>query len=202
MAWPPFPGRTFRREEDVGRGHDQSRWFLLRMTPDSTKYWNAHVAGVALGLILLATFVLTGHGLGASGFTTALAVMAAKVADPSLASANQYFGPMLESGRNPLDTWISWQIAGVAIGGLMGSLAAGGFRWRIDGPPRLRTSARLAMAALGGVLAGFGARISAGCTSGLGLSGSATLAIAGFVFLMGFFAVGLASGFALRRFWR
>ena len=37
--------------------------------------WPAHLAGVALGLTLLLTFVLTGHGLGASGFSTALALV-------------------------------------------------------------------------------------------------------------------------------
>lgn len=31
------------------------------------KYTNAYVAGVGVGLVLLATFVLTGHGLGAIG---------------------------------------------------------------------------------------------------------------------------------------
>ena len=47
-------------------------------------------------------------------------------------------------------------------------------------------------ALFGGLLAGFGARVAAGCTSGLGLSGAATLSLAGFAFLGAFFAVGLA----------
>ena len=35
-------------------------------------FWPPAVAGLALGLVLLMTFVLTGHGLGATGFTTRL----------------------------------------------------------------------------------------------------------------------------------
>jgi hypothetical protein len=35
----------------------------------------------------------------------------------------------------------------------------------------------------------------------LGLSGAATLATAGFVFLIGFFLAGLAGGFVLKRYW-
>ncbi len=179
---------------------------LQRLVPDvkrsSRSYWNAHLAGVALGLTLLSTFVLTGHGLGASGFPTALAARTADMVSPALAASNQYLGPMLEDGRNPLDAWITWQVLGVAIGGLAGALVSGAFRWHIDGPTHLRTLARLSMALVGGMLAGFGARVAAGCTSGLGLSGSATLAIAGFVFLMGFFAAGVAGGFAFRRLWR
>lgn len=166
------------------------------------RYWNAHLAGVALGLTLLATFVFTGHGLGASGFTTALAARTADAVAPSTAEANGYLGPMVEAGRNPLGGWITWQVLGVAIGGLAGAIASRGFRWQIAGPVRVRGGARLAMSLGGGVLAGFGARISSGCTSGLGLSGSATLAVAGFAFLIGFFVAGIAAGFALRTLWR
>ena len=46
-------------------------------------------------------------------------------------------------------------------------------------------------ALIGGVAAGFGARVAAGCTSGLGLSGAATLSLAGFTFLITFFVTGL-----------
>ena len=35
-------------------------------------YWNPLIAGILLGIVLLATFVITGHGLGATGFTTRL----------------------------------------------------------------------------------------------------------------------------------
>lgn len=55
----------------------------------------------------------------------------------------------------------------------------------------LRGSKRPLTALFGGLLAGFGARIAAGCTSGLGLSGAAVLSLAGFTFLGAFFAVGL-----------
>jgi hypothetical protein len=165
-------------------------------------YWNAHLAGALLGLTLLATFVITGHGLGASGFTTAIAARAAAAVAPVSTASNAYLGSMVAEGRNPLNAWITWQVVGLALGALASALWARRFDWRIDGPTRLRSLPRTAMALLGGVLAGFGARISAGCTSGLGLSGSATLAIAGFVFLAGFFAAGVLSGFMLKRYWQ
>ena len=40
----------------------------------------------------------------------------------------------------------------------------------------------------GGMLSGFGASLAGGCTSSLGLSGGATLAVAAFVFLIAFAA--------------
>jgi hypothetical protein len=164
--------------------------------------WNAHVAGAVLGLVLLLTFVLTGHGLGASGAPTAIAAAASNVVAPSATQANGYLGWMVENGRNPLDAWIIWEVIGVAIGALVAAWWSGRLRLRVEGPTRAGNPGRLALALTGGILSGFGARVSAGCTSGLGLSGSATLATAGFVFLMGFFGAGLATGLLTRRMWK
>ena len=36
------------------------------------KYWNPYFAGVALGVVLVLCFIITGHGLGASGAFTSL----------------------------------------------------------------------------------------------------------------------------------
>jgi uncharacterized membrane protein YedE/YeeE len=165
-------------------------------------YWRAHVAGALLGLALLLTFVLTGHGLGASGFSTALTATAADVLAPAATAANAYLGPMVADDYNPLSSWITWEVIGVAAGALIGALLSGRLRWRIEGPTKLGSGKRLAMAVAGGIVTGFGARVAAGCTSGLGLSGAATLATAGFVFLVGFFAAGLLTGVVIKRFWQ
>ena len=46
-------------------------------------YWPPLIAGIALGLALLLTFLITGHGLGASGFFTRLtAWLGGEVAAP------------------------------------------------------------------------------------------------------------------------
>jgi uncharacterized protein len=169
------------------------------MTPKPL--WNPYLAGVLLGLGLLMTFVLTGHGLGASGFTTSLAASAAHVVAPQATESSRYFGSMFEDGANPLDSWITWQVIGVGLGALIAALSAGRFRWTVDGPTRLSNAKRLGLAVVGGMVAGLGARIALGCTSGLGLSGAATLATAGFLFLMGFFATGAAFGLIMKRYY-
>ena len=172
------------------------------MTTAPRPFWQPHLAGVLLGLGLLMTFVLTGHGLGASGFTTALAATTADVVAPSATESSSYWGPMFENGRNPLDSWITWQVIGAAIGALIGAITAGRFQISYDGPVRLNKPQRLLMAFAGGAISGLGARISLGCTSGLGLSGAATLASAGFLFLGGFFITGAIIGLATKRIWQ
>jgi hypothetical protein len=149
-------------------------------------------AGIALGLVLLLTFVLTGHGLGATGATTRVTAWLGLEAAPAATQANAYLGPMVKNG-NPIPSWISWQVVGVALGALVSAFFAGRFRVQLDGARSVGTSRRMLTALVGGLLAGFGARVSAGCTSGLGLSGAATLGIAAFVFLGAFFVAGLVA---------
>lgn len=153
-------------------------------------YWHPLPAGILLGCVLLATFVFTGHGLGATGFTTRLTAWIGMEVLPAATRANEYLGGMVEDGK-PLSAWITWQVIGVAAGAILSAWLAGRFRIQMDGGRFLGGAKRPLTALAGGVLAGFGARVSAGCTSGLGLSGAATLSIAGFVFLCTFFATGL-----------
>jgi uncharacterized membrane protein YedE/YeeE len=153
-------------------------------------FWPPLVAGVALGLVLLLTFVLTGHGLGATGATTRMTAWIGLQMAPAATHANAYLGPMVDNG-SPLASWISWQVLGVALGAMLAAFLGGRFRVQLDGARSVGTPRRVLAALAGGLLAGFGARVAAGCTSGLGLSGAATLGIAAFVFLGLFFTVGL-----------
>jgi len=50
-------------------------------------------------------------------------------------------------------------------------------------------------------MAGFGARLAGGCTSGLALTGGATLALSGWIFMVSFFAAGFGGAALVRREW-
>lgn len=158
----------------------------------SKAYWPAWLAGIALGIVLLLTFVATGHGLGATGFTTRLSAWLGGEVAPGWTQANDYLGPMVEGG-GVLSSWITWEVLGVFAGAFVSARLARRMAWRIEGAAHSGTIGRLLKALAGGILAGFGARISAGCTSGVGLSGAAVLGVAGFVFLAAFFIAGLVA---------
>lgn len=160
-------------------------------------YMNPLLAGILLGIVLLATFVVTGHGLGATGFTTRLTAWIGMHVAPIATTANDYLGGMVEEGK-PLDAWITWQVIGVAIGALLSAFLAKRIFFQLDGKKYLGGAKRPFTALFGGILAGFGARVAAGCTSGLGLSGAAVLSLAGFTFLGTFFAVGLLASRLLK----
>ena len=153
-------------------------------------FWPPLVAGILLGLVLLLTFLLSGHGLGASGAVTHVVAGAGLAIAPAATQANSYLGPMVADG-NPMGSWITWEVLGLVIGATASAFMAGRFRVQLDGEHSVGAPQRVTKALLGGALAGFGARVAGGCTSGLGLSGAAVLGVSAFVFLGLFFATGL-----------
>lgn len=163
-------------------------------------FWPPWAAGTALGLTLLLTFLLAGHGLGASGFFTSLTAALGLYIAPATTQASRYFGPYLSG--NPLSGWITWEVLGLLLGALAGSLTAGRFHLTIERGEGVSRSRRLLYAFLGGALVGFGSRLARGCTSGLGLSGGAALSVGAFVFLITFFIAGFAATIWARRIWR
>ena len=161
--------------------------------------WNPYIAGIALGVVLFVTFFVTDHGLGVTGATTSLTAVAVTIVAPNAFGPQDYLAAYARAGAN---TWIVWEVLGLVIGGFAGSLLGGRFMPKLDGPPRASSSGRVALALLGGTASGFGARMSMGCTSGMGLSGSAPLAAAGFLFLFGFFLAGAIFAMILKPLWR
>jgi len=94
------------------------------MTAAAPRYWNAYVAGVALGGTLLASYVLMGWGLGASGAYTHVAAHLEGAVAPGRAQANAYVAGYLEAGR----LWAQWivlEMTGVVLGALLGAWTAG-----------------------------------------------------------------------------
>lgn len=164
-------------------------------------YANPYVAGVGLGLVLLAAFVVMGRGLGASGAFASAASGAVAVAAPESTRANPYFDRYLERG-GPARDWLVFEIGGVLLGGFLSALLAGRWRGAIERGPRLAGGPRLLLAAGGGFAMGVGAVLARGCTSGLGLTGGALLAAGSWLFLGAAFAAALGLAPLVRRVWR
>ncbi len=164
------------------------------------KYWNPYAAGALLGLTLLATFLVTGGGLGATALPKRLIALGAMSAAPEWTAQNTVLGGYVEAG-NPLRNWLVIEVIGVLLGGFIGALSAGRFKATVEKGPRISTRARLWFALAGGVLMGFAAALARGCTSGQALSGGALLATGSWVFMLMVFAGGYAAAWFVRRQW-
>lgn len=94
-------------------------------------------------------------------------------------------------------------LLGLAAGGLCSALLAGArpaFALRSELVPRLVGSSSWAQAALlftGGLLVGFGTRMSGGCTSGHGLCGTSRFQVGSLAATAAFFGAGIATSFVL-----
>jgi uncharacterized membrane protein YedE/YeeE len=164
-------------------------------------YWNPYAAGTLLGLVLLATFLVAGQGLGASAFPKrTLAYVAHEVA-PAWTDANPELGAYVADGANPLRNWLVVEVVAVLLGGFVGATLAGRFKPTVERGPNVTVKQRLALAFGGGAIMGFAAALGRGCTSGQALSGGATLATGSWVFMLAVFAGGYAFAWVVRRQW-
>ena len=171
--------------------------------PPVSPYANPYVAGVGLGLVLLAAFVLVGRGLGASGaFSSTMSWLTSLVA-AGYAEANEYMRDYLGDGSShPLKAWLVFEVVGVAAGAMLSGLLAGRVRLSVEKGPRVSTALRLLCAFLGGGLMAFGAHLARGCTSGQALTGGALLNVGSWAFMIMVFVGGYAVAYFFRWQWR
>jgi len=165
-------------------------------------YMNPYVAGFGLGLVLLASYVIMGRGLGASGAISSLVSWGVHAFSPTHAEGNTYFREYLDSGLgHPLKSWLVFEVFGVLVGGFVSGLLARRVTRTVEKGPRIGVRGRLLLAFSGGALMGFGARLARGCTSGQGLTGGAALNAGSWAFMMMVFAGAYLFARVLRRQW-
>jgi len=170
--------------------------------PD-TPYLNPYLAGIGLGLVLLASFVIMGRGLGASGAFSSTVAWLTNLVAPAHAQANEYLGEYVGDGStHPLKAWLVFEVIGVAAGALLSGILAGRARLAVEKGPRVTTAIRLACAFAGGMLMAFGAHLARGCTSGQALTGGALLNVGSWAFMLMVFVGGYAVAWFFRWQWR
>jgi uncharacterized membrane protein YedE/YeeE len=170
--------------------------------PAERPLWNPYVAGVVLGFVLLASFLVMGFGLGGSGAVTRFAVGAAHTVAPKAVASNSYFSQYVGPGKHVLQDWLVFEVLGVFLGALLASYSAGRMRLTIDKGKHIGRGRRLLFAAAGGLLMGIAARLARGCTSGQALTGGAVLSLGSWIFMMAVFTGGYLVAPLVRRQWR
>ena len=164
----------------------------------SRPYMNPYAAGVVLGLILLAAFLILGAGLGASaGIARLGAYLEGCVASRHVLSS-AYFGKW---GAQPLRYYLVFMLAGTFFGGLVSALSANRTRVTLERGARASRGLRVVLALIGGLLVGFASRLGSGCTSGQALTGGALLLTGSLIFMGCIFAGGYAAAWFVRRQW-
>ena len=165
-------------------------------------YWNPYVAGICLGLVLLAAFVIMGRGLGASGAFSTVVSTGVNAVAPSVGEKNEFFSTYSNQvSENPLKDWYVIEVIGVLIGGFISGFIAHRFKKTVDKGPNISVKGRFTYAFIGGAIMGIGAKLARGCTSGQALTGGAQLNVGSWLFMIFIFIGGYAAAYFVRRQW-
>lgn len=164
----------------------------------SRPYLNPYLAGLFLGLTLLASFLILGAGLGASAGIARLAAFCQMCVSPQHVLASEYFGSW---GDSPLKYYLVFMLAGTFLGGFLSAWLSGRLTLRLERGAACSGATRAVAAIVGGVMAGFASRLAQGCTSGQALTGSALLLTGSLVYLCCVFAGGYAAAWFFRGQW-
>lgn len=173
------------------------------MNRQSQPYSDPYLTGVGIGAVLLASYVLIGQGLGASGaFSSIIASVGALLMGKERASASPAIVPYLTQGvGRPLHDWIVLEVLGIALGGFLSAYLAGRLHPRIERGRHITQNGRIVWAVIGGVLMGVGAKLARGCTSGQALSGGALLSVGSWIFIATCFAAAYLLAPFARKLW-
>lgn len=159
--------------------------------------WNPYLAGALLGLLAIASVLVTTELLGktiyigaSTSFVRAAGFLERTIAADHVA-ANEYY-----TTTKVLVDWQFMLVVGIVLGALISSVTDKSFclesvppTWKERFGPSIGKRAVWAFA--GGVVAMVGARLADGCPSGHGLSGSMQLSVSSLVALVMFFGVGV-----------
>ncbi len=162
---------------------------------------NPYLAGLMLGVVLLAAFYITGRGLGASGAMKSVVVSSVAAVSRDYAESSHYYSKYIADGKNPMKSWLVFEMLGVLVGGFISGAINGRLKFKIEKSPKITNRKRIILAVIGGILFGFGSQLGRGCTSGAALSGMAVLSLAGYVTLMAIFGTGFAMAYFFRKNW-
>jgi uncharacterized membrane protein YedE/YeeE len=170
---------------------------------EETKYMNPYLAGVLLGLLLIATIYITGRGLGASGAFKSYAVTAVETIAPLHTESTKFYKEYGNDhpGSSPLMNWLVFEVTGVLIGAFLSGLISNRLDLKLEKGPHSTTNIRIAGALIGGLLWGVGSQLGRGCTSGAALSGMAVMSTGGIITMFAIFAGAYLFAYFFRKFW-
>jgi hypothetical protein len=164
-------------------------------------YINPYIAGTLLGLVLFASFYLTGGGLGASAAMSRIQTGVVAWFAHDHVNRVAYFADFAGGHRSAWNHYSIFMLVGTALGGLASGLVNRRVKLETRKGPNISVHSRWLFAVLGGAIMGFGARLARGCTSGQALSGGAVLSVGSWAFMFAVFGGAYALAWFVRRLW-
>ena len=164
---------------------------------------NPYLAGVLLGLVLVAAIFISGRGLGASGALKNVVVATVETVSPQRVEQLPAYSKYLQSHPGSIfSSWLFFEVIGVMVGALLSAVIARRAHLVVEKGKGIKNRTRIIAAILGGACFGYGAQLARGCTSGAALSGMAVLSFGGILTMMAIFGSAYAFAWFFRGLWR
>lgn len=161
--------------------------------------WSPYAVGCGIGVLSWLTFLFSNHPLGISTAFAKTAGMIEQAIRGSKVAEKLYY----QENKPGID-WQWMLVIGVFCGALVSAWLSGTFRW--EWAPLMWEEAfgggilaRQAVAIVGGICIGFGARWGCGCTSGHGISGAMQLVLGSWLSAACFFIAGIGTALLIYR---
>ncbi len=162
---------------------------------------NPYIGGVGIGILLFLAVLISGNGLGESGgFKRILAVIMNIIAPAhteTLPALKQY----LSSSSNPLQDWYIYMLVGIVSGGGYSGWKNRRLNREVLRGPNVSPARRLLFAFAGGAIVAVGGSLAGGCLSSLTISNTSMLGVAGWLFFVPVFIVGVIVAYLLKKEW-
>jgi hypothetical protein len=133
-----------------------------KITERSKRYSNPYLSGFLLGMVLLATFYITGRGLGASGAIKSTVVTAVDAFSHKHADKSAYYSKFISDDDHPMNNFLVFEILGVLAGAFISGALAGRLKLKVEHSPKITTKTRLIVAGIGLLLLGIGSKLGRG----------------------------------------
>jgi len=161
--------------------------------------WSPYLAGFFIAVLAISSLFLFHNTISASVTFVKIAAFFWSIVDPEHLQESLYYQDYLQN-----KAWIDWQamlVLGIFLGAFisrrLSAKASSGSRpikWQVTGGISPK---RYIVAFLGGIIVMLGARFAGGCTSGHAISGGFQLALSGWIFMIGVFALGIPTAFIM-----
>lgn len=168
------------------------QWLLMER-------WSPYAVGIGIGILSWLAFLLSDKPIGCSTAYTRTSGMIEKIFRGSKVHERPYYQQFA-----PTVDWEWMLVVGIVLGAFLSSVLSGQFApewipamWQSAAGDSIAT--RWVVALIGGIIMGFGARWSGGCTSGHGISGTLQLAVSSWLASACFFIGGILTAMFIYR---